>query len=60
MKQHVSITTALRRDARRYPNCRIANCECPGSAAGNRREGCKCLCHPETLEEFDALVRGEK
>lgn len=44
----MGILKALAESARRFPNCRIANCGCD-SWNGKWEAGCRCMCH------FDAM-----
>jgi hypothetical protein len=48
------ILEALRSAHQRYPNCRIANCECD-SKGDEWVRGCGCLCHLLQLQERTGL-----
>lgn len=41
----------LRLAIRRFPNCRIANCECD-SKNGEWKPGCLCMCHWFKMDEL--------
>jgi hypothetical protein len=43
-KKFQEMETALKNSMRRFPNCRIANCECY-SKQGGWNKGCMCACH---------------
>lgn len=49
-KKFKEITNALRESARRYPFCRIANCDCKGTE-NEWNKGCVCMCHFYQMDE---------
>lgn len=46
----VDIAKALSDSIKRFPNCKIANCDCD-SKHGQRLSDCHCLCHIEEIKK---------
>lgn len=42
--EDLDITLSVMKAAARFPNCKIANCEC-NSNHGEWIKGCNCMCH---------------
>jgi hypothetical protein len=47
---HAEMETAIKKSMKRYPNCRIASCDCD-SKHGEWKQGCHCLCHMLQMNE---------
>ena len=49
-KTFVEMSNALHRSLKRFPNCRIANCDC-NSEEGEWKKNCHCMCHFSNMDE---------
>lgn len=49
-EQFNAMKNSLSNAIRRFPNCKIANCNCD-SKHGKRIEDCYCLCHIEDIRK---------
>lgn len=54
-EEYNKIKAGLLQSMRRFPNCKIANCECD-SKNGERIGKCMCLCHIKETEDGKVLL----